>query len=86
MHRLGKDAPARCKTEHVATTGIAWREIVGLAEQIHADLVVLGAHGPGSIGESFLGSTAAQMVRHAPCPVMLARPPRANAAAPAKVA
>jgi nucleotide-binding universal stress UspA family protein len=88
LYRLGKDAPPFCKTDHVTTTGTAWREIVRIADETQADLIVVGAQGPGSIGESFLGSTAAQTLRHAPCPVMLARPTRATAAVvrPARVA
>jgi nucleotide-binding universal stress UspA family protein len=88
LYRLGKDAPAFCKTDEVVTTGTAWREIVRVADEIQADLIVVGAQGPGGIGESFLGSTAAQTLRHAPCPVMLARPMRVveTAAKPARVA
>jgi nucleotide-binding universal stress UspA family protein len=79
LYRLGKDAPPFCKTDYVTATGTAWREIVRSADEAQADLIVVGAQGPGSIGESFLGSTAAQTLRHAPCPVMLARPPRVKA-------
>jgi nucleotide-binding universal stress UspA family protein len=88
LYRLGKDAPAFCKTDSIAATGTAWREIVRIAEETQADLIVVGAQGPGGIGESFLGSTAAQTLRHAPCPVMLARPTRVATAVvrPARVA
>ncbi|MEO5763069.1 MAG: universal stress protein, partial [Vicinamibacteria bacterium] len=75
MYRLGKEAPGLCKVDNLATTGTPWREIVRFAEQIAADLIVVGAHGPSGLEEAFLGSTAAQTVRHAPCPVLLARPP-----------
>lgn len=74
MYRLGKDAPSLCKVDNLATTGTAWREIVRIAEQTLADLIVVGAHGPAGLEEAFLGSTAAQTVRHAPCPVLVARP------------
>jgi len=88
LYRLSKDAPELCKTDNLVVEGTAWREIVRIAEQIEADLIVVGAQGRGGIRESFLGSTAAQTLRHAPCPVLLARPQRgtASAAAPAKVA
>ncbi|MEO8358992.1 MAG: universal stress protein [Vicinamibacteria bacterium] len=55
-------------------TGTAWREIVRAAEEIHADLIVVGAHGQKDMGPAFLGSTASHVIRHATCPVLLARP------------
>jgi len=39
-----------------------------------ADLVVVGTHGRGAIARLFLGSVAERVARHAPCPVLLARP------------
>jgi nucleotide-binding universal stress UspA family protein len=38
------------------------------------DLVVVGTHGHGAIARLFLGSVAERVARHAPCPVLLARP------------
>ena len=38
-----------------------------------ADLVVLGSRGHGTIATMVLGSTAAEVVDHAPCPVLVAR-------------
>jgi nucleotide-binding universal stress UspA family protein len=88
MHRLAQDAPAFCKIDNLASEGTAWRQIVETAQKVEADLIVVGAHGRGGGGEWFLGSTAAQTLRHAPCPVLLARParPQAAAAMPTKVA
>jgi nucleotide-binding universal stress UspA family protein len=73
MYRLGEDAPSFCKVDNLVTTGTPWREVVRIANQVGADLIVMGAHGPAGVGELFLGSTAAQTVRHAPCPVLLTR-------------
>lgn len=38
-----------------------------------ADLVVVGSRGHGTIATMVLGSTAAEVVDHAPCPVLVAR-------------
>jgi nucleotide-binding universal stress UspA family protein len=47
--------------------------IVDEAKALEADLVVLGNRGHGTIATMVLGSTAAEVVDHAPCPVVVAR-------------
>ncbi len=47
--------------------------IVDEAEGMNADLVVVGSRGHGTIATMLLGSTAAEVVDHAPCPVLVAR-------------
>ena len=47
--------------------------IVDEAGAMKADLVVLGSRGHGTIATMVLGSTAAEVVDHAPCPVLVAR-------------
>lgn len=43
------------------------------AAAMNADLVVLGSRGHGAIATMVLGSTASEVVDHAPCPVLIAR-------------
>ena len=52
--------------------GSVYKEIVGAAEEIKADVIVLG---PGSAesGDYLLGHNAARVMRHAHCSVMLLR-------------
>jgi len=47
--------------------------IVDEASGLNADLVVIGSRGHGTIATMVLGSTAAEIVDHAPCPVLVAR-------------
>ena len=47
--------------------------IVDEATSFHADLIVLGSRGHGAISTMVLGSTASEVVDHAPCPVLVAR-------------
>jgi len=47
--------------------------IVDEAGAMEADLVVLGSRGHGTIATMVLGSTASEVVDHAPCPVLVAR-------------
>jgi universal stress protein F len=49
--------------------------ICDLAAQIPADLIVLGSHGFDTL-DRLLGTTAAKVVNHAPCSVLVVRPPR----------
>jgi nucleotide-binding universal stress UspA family protein len=54
-------------------TGKAYREILRVAGEQHADLIVVGAHGHGVIEQMFVGSTAQHVVRRAGCPVLIVR-------------
>jgi nucleotide-binding universal stress UspA family protein len=49
--------------------------IVAEAEQLRCDLVIIGSHGHGAIASFALGSVSAEVVDHAPCPVLIARRP-----------
>ena len=53
--------------------GDAAREIVHLAEDIEAGLVVMGSRGRGGIRRALLGSVSDSVVRHAHCPVLVVR-------------
>jgi nucleotide-binding universal stress UspA family protein len=53
--------------------GGAPQEIVGLAEEIGAGLVVMGSRGRGGIRRALTGSVSDSVVRHAHCPVLVVR-------------
>lgn len=48
-------------------------ELVRLAAERHADLIVLGVHGRSALDLTVFGSTTNQVVRHASCPVLTVR-------------
>lgn len=50
--------------------GIASQEIVKIAEETVADIIVMGTHGYTGLTHALLGSTAERVVRKAPCPVL----------------
>ena len=62
-----------CKVSERVERGTAWREILRVAGETSADIIVMGAHASGALGRFFLGSTANQVVRHAVCPVLIVR-------------
>ena len=48
-------------------------EIVRLAEELDAGLIVLGSRGEGPFKRAAVGSVAESVVKHAHCPVLVAR-------------
>jgi universal stress protein A len=53
--------------------GKPYREIVGAAAVLGADLIVIATHGYTGLKHALLGSTAERVVQHAPCPVLVVR-------------
>jgi nucleotide-binding universal stress UspA family protein len=53
--------------------GKAAAEIVELAEELGARLVVVGSRGLGGIRKALMGSVSDSVVRHAHCPVLVVR-------------
>jgi nucleotide-binding universal stress UspA family protein len=57
-------------------TGEPGESIVAAAESEDADVVLVGAHGRGTLGRLLIGSVSEHVARHAPCPVLIVRAPR----------
>lgn len=62
------------KCDVMLIVGRAYREILRVASELRADLVVIGAQGHGPIEHFFSGSNAQHIVRRATCPVLTIRP------------
>jgi universal stress protein A len=63
----------RAVTTQVAA-GVPWQTLVEALEADRSyDLVVIGTHGRSGLGRLLLGSVAENVVRHAPCPVLVVR-------------
>ncbi|MEM8658146.1 MAG: universal stress protein [Pseudomonadota bacterium] len=52
--------------------GAAHVRILDTIDEMSPDLVIVGSHKPG-LSDYFIGSTAARVVRHAPCAVLVHR-------------
>jgi nucleotide-binding universal stress UspA family protein len=74
LHRaIPDEARTWCEAEELLVAGRAHREIVRIASEKGAGLIVLGAQGRGALDRAFFGSTTSQVVRHATCPVLTVR-------------
>jgi nucleotide-binding universal stress UspA family protein len=63
--------------ERRVAVGVPHLEIVRLAEEQKADLIVMATHGRGFFSHAFVGSTTERVIRRAPCPVLAVREPAA---------
>ncbi|HEV2706653.1 MAG TPA: universal stress protein [Pyrinomonadaceae bacterium] len=61
--------------EELIVHGEAASEIVRTARERGADMIVISSHGRTGWGRIIFGSTAESVVRHAPCPVLVVKPP-----------
>jgi nucleotide-binding universal stress UspA family protein len=71
----------RARTAHVSVatqlrTGSAHDQVVEAARELGASLIVIGTHGAGALASVLVGSVAARIIRHAPCPVLVIPPRR----------
>lgn len=77
LHRLEleeKDIQLDSRLEHGAVAA----NILHVAEESHADLIVMGTHGRSGLSRLLLGSVAEQVMRGAPCPVVTVKMPLAE--------
>jgi nucleotide-binding universal stress UspA family protein len=58
----------------VERIGPAAEEIVALADQVDADLIVVGSRGLGALGRAVLGSTSRAVLAKSRRPVLVVRP------------
>lgn len=63
---------AGMKVQVIVRTGHSYNTILEVAKEKNADLIIIASHRPG-LQDYFLGSTAAKVVRHANCSVLVVR-------------
>jgi universal stress protein A len=61
--------------QHCYLRGTATGEIVGFVEQQGIDLIVMASHGRSGLSRVLMGSTAENVMRQAPCPVLIVKQP-----------
>ena|GEM_PF-952339 len=67
---------AGVKAEILSLTGNAAEAVLEAATKKKVDLIVMGFHQRGRLGQFLAGSAALQTLREAPCPVLLAPLPK----------
>jgi nucleotide-binding universal stress UspA family protein len=67
----GVDLPSE-RVSAAVSLGSVYNEVLNQADQIGADLIVVGSHQP-SMATYLLGSNASTIVRHAKCSVLVVR-------------
>jgi universal stress protein A len=74
MHAPDPETPVMSRLEE----GDPAREILRVAEEVEADLIVMGTHGRTGLSRLLLGSAAEEVMRHATCPVLTVKSPAAH--------
>jgi universal stress protein F len=72
LEECAREVPGLARGPIRVVVGSPWHSICETARSLHADLVVLGSHGYSGI-DRLLGTTAAKVVNHAPCSVLVVR-------------
>lgn len=75
-HEIVDDAVAQLHEREVAARALALsgdtaRTILDVASREDVSLIVIGSRGPSSMAELVLGSVSLEVLRHAPCPVLV---------------
>ena len=73
LHQL--DVPTGILALRQVVQGEAAGEILRLAEETHADLIVMGTHGRTGLSRLLMGSVAEKVLRRAACPVLVVKAP-----------
>jgi nucleotide-binding universal stress UspA family protein len=68
-------ADAEVRMERQLAEGSPSEEILRIAQQINADLIVLGTHGRSGLARVLMGSVAEDVLRKASCPVLTVKIP-----------
>lgn len=76
MEFMAKKGTSTVPVETRVALGEAVWEICRSADREHADLIIMGSHGRTGLSHVVLGSVAERVVRHAHCPVLVARMPK----------
>ena len=62
------------QVHNVLAKGVVSEEVLRVARRLRCDLIVLATHGRTGLKHVLMGSVAENVVRRAPCPVLIVRP------------
>jgi nucleotide-binding universal stress UspA family protein len=70
---IPSDVRSYCTVETIVLDGKAHRQVLAMAADRHADLIVMGVSGHGAVDRWIFGSNTSSVVRGAHCPVLTVR-------------
>ena len=70
---ISKEIGEAVPCDMIVKAGHPATEIALAAKKVNADLIIISTHGYTGLKHILLGSTAENVVRHAPCPVLTVR-------------
>lgn len=73
LHNLQSEDPRTQVEPRLMIGGDPAAEILRVAQETKADLIVMGTHGRTGLGRLLMGSVAEQIVRRAPCTTLTVR-------------
>lgn len=73
--RRPRDEEKGIEVEHRIEDGEPLGEILRVARETNSDMIVMGTHGRSGIARWFTNSVAEEVVRKAPCSVLIVKPP-----------
>jgi len=77
IQKFIQNATSECRKYHIrVVVGDIVSEILTYAESQKADMIIIGTHAKKTQGEIVLGSISEQVIRKAPCPVLVVNPYR----------
>ncbi len=73
LSTLVKQIENKIQVDMLVTKGKPFIEIIRVAKDVDADLVIIASHGRSAIAHVLIGSTTEKVARKAPCPVLIFR-------------
>ncbi len=70
---IEKEVPADLRARSIVRAGKPFVEIIHVAQEEEADLIIIATHGHSGLEHVLFGSTAEKVVRKADCPVLSVR-------------
>jgi nucleotide-binding universal stress UspA family protein len=64
---------AKLNSNDYIREGVSYEKIIGMADEMKADLICVGSHGRTGIRRLLMGSVAEKVIGHAKCPVLIVK-------------
>ncbi len=71
FHRMGEELPEGVDVRQRVEVGAVVEELISIARDEDAELIVVGSRGRGALSSAVLGSVSRELTQRAPCPVVI---------------